>query len=91
MVATANGFTPLVTHLFPDDDPYVDSDVVFAVKKDLIVPFVRVEDPNQVAAAGIQGKDFFWDVTANIVLAKGDDMGCAAGQYVPGASISMKG
>lgn len=33
----APGFEPLVTHLFRDGDPYLDSDVVFGVRNSLIV------------------------------------------------------
>jgi len=91
LVITASGFEPLVTHLFPEDDPYVATDVVFAVKNDLVLPFTKVEDAEKAAALGINGKSYFWDVTANIALAKGDDQGLAPGAYVPGGSISMHG
>lgn len=35
----APGFEPLVTHLFREGAPYLDSDVVFGVKQQLVVPF----------------------------------------------------
>jgi len=37
----APGFQTLVTHIFRDEDPYLDSDVVFGVRSSLIGDFVR--------------------------------------------------
>jgi hydroxyquinol 1,2-dioxygenase len=37
----ASGFATLVTHLFRDPDPYLDSDVVFGVRSSLIAHFER--------------------------------------------------
>jgi hydroxyquinol 1,2-dioxygenase len=37
----AAGFAPLVTHLFRDPDPYLDSDVVFGVRSSLIANYER--------------------------------------------------
>jgi len=37
----APGFQTLVTHIFRDGDPYLDSDVVFGVRSSLIGDFVR--------------------------------------------------
>ena len=39
----APGFQTLVTHIFRDGDPYLDSDVVFGVRSSLIGNFVRHE------------------------------------------------
>jgi hydroxyquinol 1,2-dioxygenase len=39
----AAGYEPLVTHIFRDEDPYLDSDVVFGVRSSLIGDFVRHE------------------------------------------------
>jgi len=91
MVVTAAGCEPLITHIFPDDDPYVDSDVVYAVKNDLVLPFQRVEDAEKAAALGISTKPFYWDVACDISLSKGDDEGLSPGEYIPGGSISMHG
>ncbi|WP_305098363.1 dioxygenase family protein [Croceibacterium aestuarii] len=33
----AEGFAPLVTHLFPSGDPYLESDAVFGVKPSLVI------------------------------------------------------
>lgn len=40
-LVTAQGFEPLITHLFQQGAQYLDSDVVFGTKEQLVVPFVR--------------------------------------------------
>ena len=42
-IVRAPGHKTIVTHLFPSDSPYLDSDTVFGVKEGLIVDFVRHE------------------------------------------------
>jgi len=37
----APGFAPLITHLFEQGAPYLDTDVVFGTKQELVVPFQR--------------------------------------------------
>ena len=37
----AAGFAPLITHLFEHGTPYLDTDVVFGTKQELVVPFQR--------------------------------------------------
>lgn len=37
----AAGYPPLITHVFREGDPYLDSDVVFGVRSSLIAPFRR--------------------------------------------------
>ncbi|MCB1341528.1 MAG: 6-chlorohydroxyquinol-1,2-dioxygenase [Pseudooceanicola sp.] len=44
VIVTAPGFQKLVTHIFVGDDPYIDSDTVFGVKKSLIAPFEKSGD-----------------------------------------------
>jgi hydroxyquinol 1,2-dioxygenase len=46
------GFEPLVTHLFREGAPYLDTDVVFGTKQQLVVPFERHE--GGVTPAGIE-------------------------------------
>lgn len=59
-ILTAPGFEPVITHLFKDGDPYLESDAVFAVKSSLVARFetrppgeapdgTRVETPFLVA------------------------------------------
>jgi hydroxyquinol 1,2-dioxygenase len=38
---SAPGFQPLVTHVFRDGDPYLDSDAVFGVRSSLVADWVR--------------------------------------------------
>jgi hydroxyquinol 1,2-dioxygenase len=40
-LVTAPGFEPLITHLFEQGSQYLDSNVVFGTKEQLVVPFVR--------------------------------------------------
>lgn len=47
---SADGFTSVITHIFRNGDPYLDSDVVFAVKDRLVVDFT--EHPPGVAPNG---------------------------------------
>ena len=54
-VVSAPGHERLVTHLFINGDPYLESDAVFAVKESLVVDCPRVDSPQdaqqyQVAA-----------------------------------------
>jgi protocatechuate 3,4-dioxygenase beta subunit len=48
-IAAAEGYQPVTTHLFVDDSPYLDSDVVFGVKESLIRQFAVVDDPDRAA------------------------------------------
>ena len=48
----APGFEPLVTHLFRHGAPYLDTDVVFGTKQQLVVPFERHE--RGVTPAGVE-------------------------------------
>ncbi len=36
-IIKAEGYRPLVTEIFPDDDPYLDEDTVFGVRSDLVM------------------------------------------------------
>lgn len=38
-IAEAKGFRPLVTEVFPEDDPYLDQDTVFGVREDLVMRY----------------------------------------------------
>lgn len=44
LMITADGYKGCVTQIFPKDDPYIETDTVFAVKDDLVVDFVPFED-----------------------------------------------
>ena len=40
-IVTADGYRPLVTEIFPDDDPYLDQDTVFGVREDLVMTYLK--------------------------------------------------
>jgi hydroxyquinol 1,2-dioxygenase len=48
-IVSADGYTPLTTHIFVAGTEYIDSDAVFAVKKSLITDFTEVDDPGLAA------------------------------------------
>jgi catechol 1,2-dioxygenase len=52
-IAGAEGHTPVTTHIFVADSPYLESDAVFAVKKNLLQEFSEVDDPGQAAEYGV--------------------------------------
>lgn len=63
----AAGFQTLVTHIFRDADPYLDSDAVFGVRSSLIGAFVR-HDP-AVAPDGSAMDEVFYTLRQEFVLA----------------------
>lgn len=52
---TAAGCKPLITHIFDAEDPYLDSDVVFAVKRSLVRRFEPVAAGARQREYGISG------------------------------------
>ncbi|BDC40233.1 dioxygenase [Paraburkholderia terrae] len=54
----APGFDPLVTHLFVNGDPYLDSDAVFGVRNALIADFVR-HAPGDAPDGSVCETEFF--------------------------------
>lgn len=67
-IVSKDGYDELTTHIFDPDDPYIDSDSVFGVKKSLIADFRKVEDAGKVSQAGFDGP-YYWDVAFDFVLA----------------------
>lgn len=49
----AEGYRPLVTELFPGDDPYIDGDAVFGVRDSLRVDFNEAGDDGEASAYGV--------------------------------------
>lgn len=47
---SADGYEPLTTHIFDSEDPYLQSDAVFAVKRSLVCRFERHDDPPRYIA-----------------------------------------
>ena len=52
------GYEPLITHLFQEGADYLDSDVVFGVKEELVVHFERRE-PGQTPDGGMIDQPWF--------------------------------
>ena len=65
-IIEADGYDRLVTHIFDPADPYIDSDAVFGVKKELMAEFVKVTDPARIKEAGFDKP--FYDVHFDFVL-----------------------
>jgi hydroxyquinol 1,2-dioxygenase len=66
-MVTAPGYRRVITHVFVDDDPYLDRDAVFAVKTPLITAFQRHE-PGP-APDGRELDAPFWTLAFDLVLA----------------------
>lgn len=43
LIASAEGYEPLVTHVFPENDGHLLTDPVFGVRDDLVIPFTKVD------------------------------------------------
>jgi hydroxyquinol 1,2-dioxygenase len=52
-IVSVPGHRAVTTHLFVDDSPYLDSDVVFGVKESLVREFPVVDDPARAAELGL--------------------------------------
>lgn len=59
LMVSGEGYKQVVTQLFPKDDPWLETDTVFAVKDDLVVDFVPKEGDSKATR----------DLTYNIILA----------------------
>lgn len=53
-IATAEGHTPVTTHIFVADGDYLDSDAVFAVKRSLVQDFAETDDPSLAREFGVE-------------------------------------
>ena len=46
---SADGYEPVTTHIFDDEDPYLESDAVFAVKSSLVCHFLRHDERDEAS------------------------------------------
>lgn len=67
----APGYETLVTHVFREGDPYLDSDAVFGVRSSLIAKWVRHE--SGVAPDGTRMDKTFYTLEYDFVLNPADD------------------
>lgn len=51
---SAPGYQPLTTELFAADDPYIAEDAVFGVRESLVVPFKRLDSPEEAEPYRVQ-------------------------------------
>lgn len=70
-IVGADGYEEITTHIFVPDDPYINSDAVFGVKKSLLADFVKVDNP--VRAENFSVANPFWEVEFDFVLAPKSD------------------
>ena len=52
-IVSAPGFQQVITHVFVEGDPYLDSDAVFAVKDSLIGNWKKVDDAGEAKKLGL--------------------------------------
>ena len=83
-ILKADGYQPLITHIFDPDDPYISSDAVFGVKKSLLAGFKRMNEPERARKLGFA--DEFWEVEYDFVLAPGAWTGGSAPSRVEASS-----
>jgi hydroxyquinol 1,2-dioxygenase len=71
-IVEAEGFRPLVTEIFAEDDPYLDQDTVFGVRSDLVMRYeARSAEafPEGMELSGAVTEDFL-HVNFDVVLAR---------------------
>jgi hydroxyquinol 1,2-dioxygenase len=52
-IVSAPGYEKVITHVFVEGDPYLDSDAVFAVKDSLIGSYRKVDSPEEAKRLGM--------------------------------------
>jgi protocatechuate 3,4-dioxygenase beta subunit len=62
----AAGYEEVITHVFPPDCPYLETDAVFGVKETLIGDFRQVDDPAKAAELGFANP--YWAVDWDFTL-----------------------
>jgi catechol 1,2-dioxygenase len=62
----ADGYRPLITHLFVAGDPYLDKDAAFGVRNGLVLDFRIQDEAAEIAANGMPGA--YFDVSYDLVL-----------------------
>ena len=67
-IVGADGFRPITTHIFAPDSPYLQTDAVFGVKKDLVADFRKIDDPVRAKELGFANP--FVTVNWDFVLAR---------------------
>lgn len=68
-IVTAEGYEPVTTQIFVENDPWLDSDPVFGVKDSLVVDFVRHHSPEEAAQLQIPNPFYTVDYDFGMVPA----------------------
>lgn len=68
----ADGFEPLITMLVRSDDPYLEHDAVFGVRRNLVADFVH-HDAGETAPDGTRMNEPFQTVEWTFVLSRAED------------------
>jgi len=82
LVVEAPGFHKLITALYPEGDKYLASDVVFGVKKSLIVQYQDVNDDTEARRRGFPKGGGFKLIQFDIVLATEEESKAARAQML---------
>ena len=78
---TQDKYKPVVTQIYPNDDPWLSTDTVFAVKDDLVVDFTPLKDvPSKMGEHKGPGGAATKELNLDIVLAP---MGMASAAEKP--------
>jgi len=86
VVIEAPGFHKLTTALYPEGDPYLSSDVVFGVKKSLVVKLTEIDDEPEARKRGFQNGTKFKLLNYDFVLMTEDEWAVARTQRVVSCS-----
>jgi hydroxyquinol 1,2-dioxygenase len=69
VIASADGYSTVVTEFYTDDDEYLDNDAVFGVKSSLVVHYDWITDEKKVAAS--PRAQPYWELRRDLVLTPG--------------------
>ena len=67
-IVTAEGYEPVITHIFPPDCEFLDQDAVFGVKKSLVADFVKRQEDGTGEDEGLLAP--YWQVNWDFVLTR---------------------
>lgn len=69
-MVTKDGYKPCITQIYPKDDPWLETDTVFAVKDDLVVDFAPIDKvPDHMPPNAGKGGPAVRELELDIVLA----------------------
>ena len=70
LMITHDDYKPVITQIYPKDDPWLSTDTVFAVKDDLVVDFVPIKSiPSSMSKHTGPGGEATHELQLDIVLA----------------------